>query len=63
MLVQAVVAEFAVEAFDVAVLHRLSRFDQNVANVMFLCPADDRAAGEPRSIIRAHDPRVTLADR
>jgi hypothetical protein len=34
MLVQALIAELAVEALDVAVLHRPARFDQDVANPM-----------------------------
>ena len=39
MLIQAFVAEFAIEALNVAILHRPARFNQNVADTMTLCPA------------------------
>lgn len=45
MLVEALVAELAVEAFDVAVLRRAARFDQDVLDALPLCPGDEGAAG------------------
>jgi len=43
MIVEALVAKLAVEAFDVAVLHGLARLDQQVPNAVPLGPGDERA--------------------
>ena len=51
VLVQALFSELAVEALDGAVLHRPSRLDQDVADVMTLRPADKRPTGELRSVV------------
>lgn len=46
MIAQALVAKLAVEAFDLAVLHRLACLDQQMSNVMPLGPGYERARGE-----------------
>ena len=51
MLVEALVAELAVEAFDVAVLRRAARFDQDVHDTVLLRPGDEGAAGELRHVV------------
>ena len=51
MLVEALVAELAVEAFDVAVLRRAARFDQDVLDAVLLRPGDEGAAGELRPVV------------
>ncbi len=59
MLVEAFVAELAVEAFDVTVLHPLPRLDQNMLDVVLLGPGDERTGGELRTVVGAHGSRVT----
>lgn len=54
MLIEAFFAEFAIEALDVAILHRPARFDQNVADTVTLCPRHEGSAGEFRAIVGAH---------
>ena len=46
LLIQAFIPELAVEALDVAVLHRLTRFNQDVAYPVLMCPGQERTAGE-----------------
>ena len=58
MLVQAFVPELAVEALDVAVLHRPARLYQDVANPMGLCPCHEGTAGEFRPIVSTHRIRI-----
>lgn len=53
VLVEAFIAELAVEALDVAVLHGLAGFDQDVFDAMLLRPGDEGAAGEFRTIVNA----------
>lgn len=57
VLVQAFVAERAVEAFDVAVLHWAPRFDEKVLDAVLLRPGDKGAAGELGAIVRSHTAR------
>ncbi len=63
MLAEALVAELAVEALDVAVLHRPARLDQQVLDAMLLRPCDEGPAGELRTVVRAHRPRVAAEPR
>lgn len=63
MLVEAFVAELAVEALDVAVLHKPARLDQQVLDAMLLRPCDEGPAGELRTVVRAHRPRVWRTDQ
>lgn len=63
LLVEALVPEFAIEAFDVAVLHRPPWLDQDVADTMGLRPAHEGAACELRTVVRAHGQRVAPEDR
>ena len=58
VLVQALVAELAVEALDVAVLHRPARFDQDVADAMLVRPSHEGPAGELRAVVGANGQRV-----
>lgn len=52
LLVQALVLELAVEALDVAVLHKPARLDQDMPDTMALRPSPEGAAGELRNIVR-----------
>lgn len=54
VFIEAFIAELAVEALDVAVLHGFAGFDQDVFDAMLLCPSDEGAAGELRAVVRAH---------
>jgi hypothetical protein len=63
MVVQAFVPELVVKALDLAVLHWPARFDQDVANVMGLCPAHERSAGEFGSVVGAHHIWVAAKQR
>lgn len=58
MLVQAFVAEFAIEALDVTVLHGSSWLDQEMANAMLLRPGHERPTGEFRAVVGTHRQRV-----
>lgn len=53
VFVQALVAELPVEAFDVAVLHRLARLDEQVPHAMLDRPGDEGPARELRPIVNA----------
>ena len=53
-LVQVLVTELAVEALDVAVLHRAPRLDQDVANAVRLRPGHECPAGELRTVVGPH---------
>ena len=53
MLVEAFVAELAVEALDVAVLHWPARFNEPVLDAVSLGPSDEGAAGELRAVVGA----------
>ena len=63
MLVQALVAELAVEALDVSVLCRLAWFDQLVIDAVLLRPSDECAAGELQSVVGANRLRVAAKTR
>ena len=54
MFVQALVPEPAVEALDVAVLHRSAGLDQDVPDAVALRSADEGSAGELRAVVGAH---------
>ena len=58
VLVQMFIAELAIEALDVAVLHGAAGLDQQMANAMLLSPGHDDAAGEFRAVVGAHGQRV-----
>ena len=62
-VIQMLVTELAVEALDVAVLHRASRLDQDVANAVGLHPGHERPAGELRAVVGAHGLRVATKQR
>lgn len=63
MLIQAFVAGFAIEALNVAILHRPARFNQNVADTMTLCPRHESSAGEFLAIVGAHCAQVSAKYR
>src|SRR5271166_6813172 len=52
--VEALVAQPAVEALDVAVLHRTTRLDMHQPDSPVLSPADHPPGGELRPVVRAH---------
>ena len=52
-LVQVLVSELAVEALDVAVLHRAPWLDQDVANAVRLRPGHECPAGELWAVVNA----------
>ena len=52
--VEALVAQPAVEALDVAVLHRAARLDVHQADLPVFGPADHAPRGELRPVVRAH---------
>jgi hypothetical protein len=58
LLVEVLVPELAVEALDVAILHRPAWLDQDVPNAMRIRPAPEGAACELRAIVSAHSLRV-----
>lgn len=58
-LVEALVAEAAVEAFDEAVLHRLSGGDVVSFDLGLLAPFEDGHAGQLRAVVR--DNRIRLS--
>jgi len=58
VVVQAFVAELAIEAFDVAVLHWPARLNQNVPDSMALCPCHEGPTGELRAVVRSYRLRV-----
>ncbi len=62
LLVQALVAELAVEALDVAVLHGSPRLDQDMPDAMCLRPAHEGAAGELGAVVGAHRQRVAAKE-
>src|SRR5581483_3913582 len=51
VLVQALLAEFAVERFDIAVLHRTTRGDEMQRDFVLVCPLIQRLRGKLRSVI------------
>jgi len=51
VFVQALFAEFAVERFDVAVLHRAARGDEVQRHLVFVSPLVQRFRGELRAMI------------
>jgi len=53
-LVEVLVAELAVEALDVTVLHGAPRLDQDVADAVGLGPGHECPAGELRTIVGSH---------
>ena len=57
-LIEVLVAELAIEAFDVAVLHRAAWLNQNVANAVGLSPGHECSACELRAIVRTHCLRI-----
>jgi hypothetical protein len=58
VLVQTLVAELAVEALDVAVLHGSPWLDQDVFDAVPRCPGDEGSAGELRAVVCPDDCRV-----
>ena len=58
VLIEALVAELAVEALDVAVLHGPAWLDQDVPDVVFLRPGDEGPAGELRAVVGSDGGRV-----
>jgi len=50
-LVQALTPEASAEALNESVLHRLARCDEMPLDAAFLAPAQDRYAGQFRSIV------------
>ena len=58
-LIQALVAEAAVEAFDEAVLHRLAGGDVMPVDLCLLAPFEDGHAGHLRSVVRDDRPRFS----
>ena len=58
VVVKALVADLAVEAFDGAVLHGLARFDQGVLDPMLLCPGDEDTTGKLRTVVGTHRMRI-----
>ena len=63
VLIEALVAELAVEALDVAVLHGPSWLDQEMPHAMGLRPADEGPAGELRTVVGSDGCRVAPEDR
>jgi len=59
LFVEVLIAELAVEALDVAVLHRPPGLDQDVADAARLRPGHEDPAGEFRAVIGAYGQRVT----
>ncbi len=49
-LVEAFVAQLAIEALDESVLHRLARFDKHVLHTMLVGPTRQRLAREPKAL-------------
>jgi len=62
VIVQALVPELAVEALDVAVLHRPPRLDQDVAHTVALRPGHERSAGELRPVVGSHRALIALEE-
>lgn len=58
VLVQALVAELAVEALDVAVLHGAARLDQQMRDAVLLGPRDEGATGELGAVVGTHGARI-----
>ena len=58
MVIQAFVPKLAVEALDVAVLHRSARLNEDVANPVGLCPCHESPAGELWAIVGTHRNRI-----
>ena len=58
VLVQALVAELAVEALDVAVLHGPPGLDQDMADTVLVRPGHEGSAGEFRAVVGANGQRV-----
>lgn len=63
VLIEALVAELAVEALDVAVLHGTPWLDENVADMVLLGPGDEGPAGELRAVIGSDRGRVAPESR
>ena len=63
VLVQALVAEAAVEALDVAVLHGSPGLDQDVPYAVALRPGDEGSAGELRAVVGSHGRWVSTEQR
>ena len=62
LLVQALVPELAVEALDVAVLHRPARLDQDVSDTVGAGPGHEGAAGERGTVVATNCQRVAPED-
>ena len=62
-LVEVLIAELAIEALDVAVLHRAPWLDQDVADAMRLRPGHECPAGELRAVVGSHRLRVPTKQR
>jgi len=62
MLVEAVIAEGAIEALDEGVLHRFARLDMMESNAGALSPEVEGFAGELRAIVHGDDLRKTTRE-
>jgi len=60
VLVQTFVAQFAVEAFDVRVLHGLARSDEMQLDPVTMCPRIEHAARELRAVVDRDHLRQTV---
>jgi len=58
VLIEALIAELAVEALDVAVLHGAARLDQQVRDAVLLRPGDEGPAGELWPIVGTQGARI-----
>jgi hypothetical protein len=63
LLVQALIAELAIEALDIAVLHGSARLDQDVAHTVRMCPGQKLATGELGAVVGANGQRVAPKHR
>ena len=63
VLVQTLIAELAIEALDVAVVHRASGLDEDVQYAVSLLPGDEGAIGKLWTVIRSHSRWVAPEER
>ena len=58
VLVETLISEAAVELFNVGVLCRAARLNQNVFNLVRLCPSEKGLRGELGAVVGSDGPRV-----
>ena len=63
MLVEAFVPEFAVETFNVAILHRAAGLNKDVPDPVALCPCHECATGEFGTVVGSHRTRMPAKQR